>query len=96
MEKKQPPSASGGGDVTGPVKLTEEDMTSMSPLSSDLNGHTAAGNVDAALSYARVAKAVDTSSVDETTLLKKIDWKLVPVMFACYTMQFVDKVNINV
>jgi len=35
-------------------------------------------------------------TVDITALRRKIDWRIVPIMFACYTMQFVDKVNVNV
>ena len=26
----------------------------------------------------------------------KIDWRIVPIMFCCYTMQFIDKVSLNV
>ncbi|KAK6330479.1 hypothetical protein TWF696_003370 [Orbilia brochopaga] len=33
--------------------------------------------------------------IDDRRLLKKIDFRIVPIMFACYTMQFIDKVNIN-
>ena len=29
-------------------------------------------------------------------LRRKVDWNIVPVMFCCYTMQFIDKVLINV
>ena len=29
-------------------------------------------------------------------LRRKIDWRIVPIMFACYTMQFLDKVLLNV
>ena len=29
-------------------------------------------------------------------LRRKIDWRIVPIMFACYTMQFIDKVLLNV
>lgn len=35
-------------------------------------------------------------SVDGRTLLRKIDWRIMPLAFACYTAQFIDKVNINV
>ena len=34
-------------------------------------------------------------SVDLKALRRKIDWRIVPIMFLCYTMQFVDKVMIN-
>ncbi|KAK6523218.1 hypothetical protein TWF694_006110 [Orbilia ellipsospora] len=32
---------------------------------------------------------------NEKELIRKIDFRIVPIMFACYTMQFIDKVNIN-
>lgn len=34
--------------------------------------------------------------VDITALRRKIDWRIVPLMFCCYTMQFLDKVILNV
>lgn len=37
-----------------------------------------------------------TSSVDLRKLRRKIDWYIVPIMFLCYTMQFIDKVSLNV
>lgn len=35
-------------------------------------------------------------TVDLKALRRKIDWWIVPIMFACYTLQFIDKVVINV
>ncbi len=37
-----------------------------------------------------------SDSVDLTALRRKIDWHIVPLMFLCYTMQFLDKVILNV
>ena len=36
-------------------------------------------------------------SVDrhDSKLLRKVDWRIVPIMFACYFLQFLDKVLIN-
>lgn len=34
--------------------------------------------------------------VDLDALRRKIDWHIVPLMFCCYTMQFLDKVILNV
>lgn len=31
----------------------------------------------------------------DAALLRKIDWRIVPIMFACYLLQFLDKVIIN-
>ncbi|KAF3319090.1 hypothetical protein TWF173_003543 [Orbilia oligospora] len=52
---------------------------------------------DAALAFIRQQRALhnDAAPVNEKELLKKIDYRIVPIMFACYTMQFIDKVNIN-
>ena len=36
------------------------------------------------------------TSVDMRALRWKIDWHIVPLMFLCYTMQFLDKVILNV
>lgn len=33
---------------------------------------------------------------DTQILRRKIDWCIVPIMFCCYTMQFIDKVLLNV
>ncbi len=36
------------------------------------------------------------SASDLKALRRKIDWHIVPIMFCCYTMQFIDKVLLNV
>lgn len=54
-------------------------------------------NVDAAwkfLNEHRDAEGID--AVNLTALRHKIDWHIVPLMFLCYTMQFLDKVILNV
>lgn len=33
---------------------------------------------------------------DSKALRRKIDWHIIPIMFCCYTMQFIDKVLLNV
>jgi hypothetical protein len=30
-------------------------------------------------------------AVDEKALVRKIDWMIVPIMFACYFLQYLDK-----
>lgn len=37
-----------------------------------------------------------TSRVDLRRLRRKVDWRIVPLMFACYTLSFLDKVALNV
>lgn len=56
------------------------------------------GSVDDAwlfLNKSRHANA-DASVVDIRALRRKVDWHIVPLMFGCYTMQFLDKVILNV
>ena len=36
------------------------------------------------------------SASDLKALRRKVDWHIVPIMFCCYTMQFIDKVLLNV
>lgn len=36
------------------------------------------------------------SASDLRALRRKVDWHIVPIMFCCYTMQFIDKVLLNV
>jgi hypothetical protein len=35
------------------------------------------------------------SEVNLKSLRRKVDWRIVPIMFLCYTMQFIDKVSLN-
>lgn len=62
------------------------------------DGKTAAVAVDQAWDYLETHG--DSSFTDGALSLKalrrKIDWRIVPLMFCCYTMQFIDKVLINV
>ena len=38
----------------------------------------------------------DTSHIELRRLRRKVDWRIVPLMFACYTLSFIDKVVLNV
>ncbi|KND90632.1 Thiamine pathway transporter THI73 [Tolypocladium ophioglossoides CBS 100239] len=73
--------------------LSSSDKASPTALNGDANGKT---NVDAAwifLNDHRDAEGV--SAIDINALRRKIDWHIVPLMFCCYTMQFLDKVILN-
>ena len=39
---------------------------------------------------------LNTELVDIRRLRRKVDWRIVPLMFGCYTMLFLDKVILNV
>lgn len=40
--------------------------------------------------------AVEATPRELSALRRKVDWRIVPIMFCCYTMQFIDKVLLNV
>ena len=40
--------------------------------------------------------AAEHAPVDMDALRRRIDYRVVPLMFCCYTMQFLDKVILNV
>lgn len=67
----------------------------------DRNGthaHTTNREFDRARQYILDSSVTEanSSSVDLSVVRSKIDWRIVPIMFCCYTMQFVDKVLLNV
>ncbi|BCS10563.1 hypothetical protein ALUC_31380S [Aspergillus luchuensis] len=41
------------------------------------------------------AAGPDSSQIDLRALRRKIDWHLIPFMFCCYVLQFLDKVMLN-
>lgn len=56
------------------------------------------GSVDDAWAFLNKSYNADTDDgiVDIKTLRRTVDWHIVPLMFGCYTMQFLDKVLLNV
>ena len=60
---------------------------------------SALAEVDAAWtfldSHRDAANIEDSVPADLAALRREIDWRIVPLMFCCYTMQFLDKVNLN-
>ena len=69
------------------------------PNSSSGSGEKPITNVDAAWKFIdanRGIDGVDATDVELRRLRRKIDWHIVPIMFCCYTMQFLDKVILNV
>jgi hypothetical protein len=55
-------------------------------------------NFDAAWRFLNANQDItmDTATIDLSALRRKVDWQVVPLMFCCYTMQFLDKVILNV
>lgn len=42
------------------------------------------------------AGVAGTQDVDISALRRKIDYRIIPFMFCCYVLQFLDKVMLNV
>jgi hypothetical protein len=82
-------SSEGGSSAAAPTNHAGREGTSTSSASVDQAWKFLNENRDA-------ADETDTSSVDMTALRRKIDFRVVPLMFLCYTMQFLDKVILNV
>ncbi|KAK1761501.1 major facilitator superfamily domain-containing protein [Echria macrotheca] len=64
----------------------------------EVAAHKGTGEVDAAWEFLdghREAANIKDASVNLAALRRKIDWHIVPLMFCCYTMQFLDKVILN-
>lgn len=57
------------------------------------NGLIATGKADAALEFLRTEDNIAViSEVDEKALVRKIDWMIMPLMWAAYNLQYLDKV----
>ncbi|KAJ5748599.1 uncharacterized protein N7511_010295 [Penicillium nucicola] len=70
------------------------------PISSNMDLETkgdliSTGKADAALDFLRSEDVADLSEVDEKALVRKIDWMIMPLMWAAYNLQYLDKVLIN-
>ncbi|KAJ5962822.1 hypothetical protein N7501_007763 [Penicillium viridicatum] len=59
------------------------------------NGIIATGKADAALEFLRTEDIAVITEVDEKALVRKIDWMIMPLMWAAYNLQYLDKVLIN-
>ncbi|KAJ5181460.1 hypothetical protein N7449_011607 [Penicillium cf. viridicatum] len=59
------------------------------------NGMIATGKADAALEFLRTEDIAVITEVDEKALVRKIDWMIMPLMWAAYNLQYLDKVLIN-
>lgn len=53
-------------------------------------------DLDEAFKYLNEHTNAELGEINLAALRRKIDWRIVPIMFTCYTLQFVDKVVINV
>ena len=77
-----------------PSSSSSSDQSLPTSFSEAANGKT---DVDAAWKFLNDHRGTaGVSAVDINALRRKIDWHIVPLMFCCYTMQFLDKVILNV
>ncbi|KAL3956277.1 hypothetical protein ACCO45_009123 [Purpureocillium lilacinum] len=92
-----------GDEKIGDVDVRQAGLPSSSsdrPAPTGVNSDAASGGskVDAAWKFLNEHRDVDVdgvAAIDINALRHKIDWHIVPLMFCCYTMQFLDKVILN-
>jgi hypothetical protein len=78
---------------TSDKNSTKEDRIAVDETTPD----GASGGLDTAWNFLDQHRDADTSEpIDIRALRRKIDWHIVPLMFLCYTLQFLDKVILNV
>lgn len=68
-----------------------EERTSRDDLSLQ-QGSTEVKDGDAALTFLRRKLMTgEMSAIDEKKLVRKIDWMIIPLMWCCYCLQYLDK-----
>lgn len=76
--------------------LTEKGEKPISPSAIENQALTTPAAADAALDFLRGEIGTGTvAEVDEKALLRKIDWMIMPLMWCCYFLQYLDKTLIN-
>ena len=82
------------------IALGAEETSAPHSKSSISERSIESANVDGAFKYleSHSTAVADAEAHHAYTkaLRRKIDFRIVPIMFCCYTMQFIDKVLINV
>lgn len=58
--------------------------------------NVSSASLDKAAVYLHRAQISGEGAVNSRELLWKIDRMIIPIAFVCYTMQFMDKINLNV
>lgn len=87
-------------DISSDVKgeTSSRDTSSSNAQGVGDKGHVQSdGDLDQAYWYVQESdNAVEATPEELRALRRKIDFWIVPIMFCCYTMQFIDKVSLNV
>lgn len=83
-------------EVKGDTSSRDTSSSHVRPVTD--KGHEARDqDLDQAYWYVQdSSNAVEATPTELRRLRRKIDWWIVPIMFLCYTMQFIDKVSLNV
>jgi hypothetical protein len=82
-----------------PSHDAEKDITTSvaEPETPAVRGPDSKGGRDLDTAYFYLTEHRNVAQVvDLNALRRKIDWWIVPMAFLCYTLQFIDKVLINV
>ncbi len=77
------------------MSRTEEKLEEVEASQSSIHNPDVSSDVDTAWDFIN-GHGDASDSVNLAALRRKIDWHIVPLMFLCYTMQFLDKVILNV
>ena len=75
---------------------TLENLSLNTPDKFDTERDPQGKDLDKAYWYVQEHDTAQWSALELKALRRKIDWWIVPLMFCCYTMQFIDKVLLNV
>ena len=81
------------------LKLTLTNLTAANLALAMATGTTMSRNQkdwDQAYNFLSTKTFDGTSHVDLRRLRRKVDWRIIPLMFLCYWLQFLDKVSLNV
>ncbi|KAJ4983888.1 major facilitator superfamily transporter [Stagonosporopsis vannaccii] len=78
--------------------MQAHEIPESSQIDEKLPEKSAYKDADKALEFLRINEDGEEGTVvtiDENALVKRIDWMIVPIMFACYFLQYLDKSLLN-
>ncbi|KAK3182004.1 hypothetical protein K4F52_006743 [Lecanicillium sp. MT-2017a] len=85
-------------DARGTTSSSASEKNGAQPTLAAARPESVGSDVDNAWKFLNSVGDVDeaaVAAVNLTALRRKIDWRIVPLMFCCYTLQFLDKVILN-
>lgn len=72
--------------------MGQDEIRNDSQVDEEVPEKTAYKDADKALEFLKYNETGNEQSiVDERALVRRIDWMIVPIMFACYFLQYLDK-----